>query len=1232
MRVGPRGQGGDGAGVSLSLRGWGRGGSLRAAPGAIPAEGGCDATGRRDEQDRCLTRVDYARGDVVEWWENRREGLEQGFTLASPPRGDGPLVLEVAVGGADVEVEAAGTSAVLRWPGGDPLRYAGLRAWDGRGVDLPATMEASAGGVRLVVDDSGAVGPVTVDPLLAVEAWTAESDQASAYFGQSVASAGDVNGDGYGDVVVGALTYDNGQTDEGRAFLFLGSASGLSTSPAWTAESDQAYARFGCSVASAGDVNGDGYGDVAVGACDYDNGQSDEGRVYLYRGTGYGLDSYPSWTTESDQAGAALGWSVASAGDVNGDGYGDIVVGAHGYDNGQSNEGRAFLYLGSPGNPSNSPAWTAESDQDLAAFGWSVASAGDVNGDGYGDVVVGAYGYDHGATDEGRAFVFLGSASGLSPSPAWTAESDQASANFGWSVAPAGDVNGDGYGDIVVGAYRYDDGQTDEGGAFVFLGSASGLSPSPAWTAESDQASAYFGFAVAPAGDVNGDGYGDVVVGVYRYDGGQTDEGGAFLYLGSASGLRASPSWTAEPDQAGAYFGHSVAPAGDVNGDGYGDVVVGAYGYDHGETDEGRAFVYLGSGSGLATSSSWTGESDQASGYFGYSVASAGDVNGDGYGDVVVGAASYDNGETNEGRAYLFLGSASGLQASPSWTAEPDQAGAYFGWSVASAGDVNGDGYGDVVVGAAYCANGEAYEGAAFLYLGSASGLQASPSWTAESDQSPAMFGSSVSSAGDVNGDGYGDVIVGAPYFSNGQTYEGRATLFLGSASGLQASPSWTAESDQDYASFGWSVSSAGDVNGDGYGDVVVGAYEHDGGESNEGRAFLYLGSANGLQASPSWTAEPDHAGAYFGGSVAAAGDVNGDGYGDVVVGAHRYDNGETDEGRAFLYLGSASGLEAAASWTAESDQSGATFGRSVSSAGDVDGDGYGDVIVGADQHDGGEAYEGRAYVFLGSASGLQASPAWTAEPDQSSAAFGYSVSSAGDVNGDGFGDVVVGAYTHDGGESNEGRASLYLGNGGDGTGPGLALAAQARQPGETTPVAPGLTSDAEDGFDVAMALARAARGRSRVKLEVEVRALGQPFDGTDTVRGESWVDSGLGGTALQQALSGLTAGTGHHWRARVLVDPASGGGQLWGPWVYGGLSGAAHHGHVYTAGGPGTPTPTPTASGIRTRRGASGTAPRRGTSSTRRTARTATPRPSRAASRRATGWTATATGRWTRG
>ncbi len=974
VRVIPRGETEAGAEPSwewsLRLARWGRAGAAgeELGPGRLWVEG---------------NRVEYDRGALVESWVNERRGLKQGFTIEKAPLSEGGFVhLDLALGGTLSPVVSEDGQAIdFQTPAGAKVvHYAELRVEDAGGRVLRSWMEgfseAGQRGIRIVYEDLGAAYPVTIDPLATSPAWTAESNQLLADFGVSVATAGDVNADGYSDVIVGADRYDNGEGDEGRAFVYHGSAAGLETSPAWTAECDQASSGFGISVATAGDVNGDGYSDVVVGAHQYDNGQTDEGRAFVYRGSAAGLQTSVAWTAESDQAGAAFGFAVATAGDVNGDGYSDVIAGAHLYDNGQTDEGRAFAYRGSATGLAPSAAWTAEGDQASANFGVSVATAGDVDGDGFADVLVGADGYDSGQSNEGRAFAYRGSSAGLGTSPTWTAESDQLEASFGVSVAAAGDVNGDGYADVLVGAHRYDNGENGEGRAFAYHGSAAGLAILPAWTAESNQVDANLGFSVAAAGDVNGDGYADVIAGARLYDNGATDEGRAFTYHGAAAGLQTSPAWTAESDHLNAHFGVSVAAAGDVNGDGFADVVVGAPFYDNGQTDEGRAFAYHGSVAGLQTCPAWTAEGDQDFAFFGFSVAAAGDVNGDGYSDVIVGAYLYDNGQEDEGSAFTYPGSAAGLQASPAWTGESDQARAQFGYSVSAAGDVNGDGYADVVVGAWQYDNGQADEGGAFTYHGSAAGLATSPASKAESEQASAFFGSTVATAGDVNGDGYSDVIVGADRHDNGQLDEGCAFAYHGSEAGLATAPAWMAESNQAGALFGASVATAGDVNGDGYADVLVGAYRFDNGQADEGRAFAYHGSVAGLATSPAWTVESDQANANLGVSVATAGDVNGDGYADMIVGAHFYDNGQANEGRAFAYHGSAAGLATSPAWTAEINQAGATFSASVSTAGDVNGDGYADVVVGADGYDGGELDEGGGFVFYGNGGrGLSLNP-----------------------------------------------------------------------------------------------------------------------------------------------------------------------------------------------------------------------------------------------------------------
>ncbi|MDD3804119.1 MAG: FG-GAP-like repeat-containing protein [bacterium] len=427
----------------------------------------------------------------------------------------------------------------------------------------------------------------------------------------------------------------------------------------------------------------------------------------------------PNWYTEANVANTNYGSSVSNAGDVNGDGYDDLIVGASGYENSETNEGRALLYLGSPTGLLTTPAWTVESNQASAFMGSCVSFAGDVNGDGYDDVLVSTPYYDDPDANEGKVEAYYGSASGLSATPNWVKEGNQTDVQFGNSASYAGDINGDGYDDIIIGAPYYDNGHADEGRVYVYYGSATGLDTIAAWQYESNQGSAVLGFAVSSAGDVNNDGYDDVLVGAFAYDNGQTNEGVAYVFYGSASGLAAAPNWTGESNQDQAFYGLAVSSAGDVNSDGYGDIIVGAYAYDNGETDEGRAYVYHGSASGLSATANWTNESNQANAHYGTAVGCAGDVNGNGYDDVIVGADWYANGEFNEGRAFVYYGNTSGLYAAPAWTGESNIASAGFGGCVSSVGDVNGDGGDDIAVGAMDLTNGQTGEGAAYVFYGS---------------------------------------------------------------------------------------------------------------------------------------------------------------------------------------------------------------------------------------------------------------------------------------------------------------------------------------------------------------------------------------------------------------------------------------------------------------------------------------------------------------------------------
>jgi hypothetical protein len=956
-------------------------------------------------------------------------------------------------------------------------------------------------------------------------AWTGEGNQQQAKYGTSLATAGDVNGDGFSDFIVGAPLLNDGIEDQGKVFAYYGSPDGLGALD-WSDVGLSFEADYGRSVACAGDVNGDGYDDVVVGAPRDEVGPVNEGRVFLYLGSAGGLMSF-SWSDESGDAASGFGSSVAGAGDVNGDGYDDFLVGAPSWDSATQDVGAAFLYFGAA---DGAPVlgWSFEGAALFEAFGTDVSTAGDVNADGYDDVIIGAWGED-------RCYVFHGGPSGPSGAPDKILASAVGSM-FGWAVSTAGDTNGDGYADIMVGWPHW--GVSEEGRALVYFGSASGVTVNN-WNYENTVSGAQFGYDVACAGDVNGDGFSDILIGAQKSTSGQSEEGRAYLFYGSENGPLAQAFWIADAEQVGAHLGYAVAGAGDVNGDGYSDIGAGARDFDNPETDEGRVAVWHGAADAPGALIGWQGEENQELAEYGHAVA-LGDFNGDGYADIVVGTGKWDVTVADEGRVWVYSGRDTPPSTAADWSADGSEAGGRFGDDVASALDVNNDGYDDLLVGEPGHDNDR---GAAHLFLGAAGGLSASPDWSVSGERVGDQYGYAVAAAGDVNGDGFGDVIIGAPTHTGSLLREGKAYVYLGSETGLDASPVWTGLGGQQDASFGFSVSSAGDVNADGRTDVIVGAPLYDRAGVDEGMAAVYLGSLSGVDAAPVWTAISDQSGGQFGFAVAAAGDADGDNHSDVAVGAPYYDSPNIDAGRVLVYRGDSHGVQGAPFAQISLGQAGGAFGWSLASA-DLNIDGLSDLIAGAPFVDNGQLDEGQVYAYPGPLDDLSL---WFGVDGNAPLAWhGTSVASGGDVTGDGYPDIVTGLPGLENPHVHEGVAHLWFGNAFWGPGlasqlrDGLDRRPRIRRDDDSAPIA--LLGQGDAAAALFRAHGRTPMGRDQVRMEIEVKRFGIPFDGAGTTitdfHDTGVPASGVGSRVeISQLVSGLLDDTMYRWRLRLVSD-----------------------------------------------------------------------------------------------
>ncbi len=416
----------------------------------------------------------------------------------------------------------------------------------------------------------------------------------------------------------------------------------------------------------------------------------------------FSADAHPSVLhvlhSPHEQLYGHFGASVSSAGDVDGDGIDDIIVGApwETIDTLMA-AGRAYVYSGASGNV----LFICESPnvEENGRFGSSVSDFCDINDDGKAEFLIGAF-LETSTTDSaaaGRVYVM----DGQTGTTFGRLESPNADANgyFGWTLSGSGDINGDGVNDIIVGAFREDTGgMIDAGRAYVFEGDTHTIIHS--LTSVVAEEHGHFGYSVSNAGDVNIDEFDDVIVGAYRENPGSSplNAGRAYVYSGATGAVLHTLTSPYEVD--GGFFGQAVAGAGDVNGDNHDDLLVGA----PWETIAGRAYVFDGvSGDTIVTLEPPTdtdrisGDVDETFDLFGIAVSRAGDMGGDGNEDVLIGAPWSEDQSSSPGKAYVIDGISGSVILEISSPAA--QYGCLFGEAVAISGDMSGDGYEDIIVG-----------------------------------------------------------------------------------------------------------------------------------------------------------------------------------------------------------------------------------------------------------------------------------------------------------------------------------------------------------------------------------------------------------------------------------------------------------------------------------------------------------------------------------------------------
>jgi hypothetical protein len=954
---------------------------------------------------------------------------------------------------------------------------------------------------------------------------------ANANFGSSVSSAGDVNGDGYSDVIVGAPNFSGAFSGEGAAYLYMGSPTGLNLSSAnWNATGGMVGSKFGSSVATAGDVNGDGFSDVLVGAPNYANGEVAEGKAYLYYGSATGLSATPAWSFEPNFSNINLGICVRSAGDINGDGFSDVLIGSSGY---------VLVFLGSPsGLGINQIQYL--SNPSLPGFGTVISSAGDINKDGFFDLLVGVPNANTpgGISGGGIANIYLGTSSGtFTTTPTWTASGNATNEHFGASVSFGGDINGNAYSDIIIGSPNQSTAPlSDQGQVTVFLNASGTINANPGFVFKGTQNGQEFGAQVLCGGDLNGDGYADFIVGSPRATvtgpgGSQLSQAGTVsFFYGGKTQINSGTSLFGKTT--GDQFGASVSSGGDVNGDGYSDIIMGVPFDDSVALNAGKAVLFNGYSNFIDTTVAWQKTGTFNLNMYGVSVGDCGDLDGDGFSDVFINE-KISNGEY---KFSLFQGSPDGIEINPIFTL----AGNNIGGVISKAGDVNGDGFGDFLVAANKKDASNQLVNEVAVFYGQADldvhELKADTIFLNPNDRYAAFF------AGDVNGDGYSDIIISRD--------SGNLVVFdtyFGKKAGISMK---TASRITKPRSCCFSVLGglAGDVNGDGFSDIFINEQGFTGASTN-GKISVYYGSPHGPDTTAAWV-KYGPLGSNFGSSVSTAGDINADGFSDLLIGDDQYSGNKFEEGKVDIFLGAPTGPSQVSFTSILGDSTSFGFGHSVKPISDVNGDGYSDFLV-LSANPLPAILIGAVDLYLGNKAGVPQKSNWTIRDGLSRKYYTFCLSSIGDVNNDGFADFMIGDYLFSNASGEIGKAFAYYGGS---SREHQSYSFQLLNPSSSR-ISAGNVIENTAKFIIA---APSYMGSNKARIVIETKPAGVPFSSTVTGITNSVQYSKLTGsitmskTIAIQPLFTKTPGQENKIRIRFKFDPITSlCGQVYTPWRY---------------------------------------------------------------------------------